>query len=199
MTAIRPGLYFLSFVEPNGAATSTALVLDFTAQACTWVRGWLPTRADAGKPLHARMVDREELTGVEVQIVAGAIDAPFGNTTTRHGVTEDLVGLRIEYTYSDTERYEHIYLNDRFYTWHCLDGSERGLADTDRCHYLKLAAELYLFIWREKIVPTLGIVIVDLRQSKTTGRIFGYQGFDFGTVTSFPVGAHLRRLGAGGE
>jgi hypothetical protein len=83
-------------------------------------------------------------------------------------------------------------LNDAFYTWHCLAGSEQGLADTDRCHYRKIAPDLYLFVWREKIVPTLGIVVVDLAQSKTTGQILGYRGFDFGAVTSFPVGARAR-------
>ena len=44
-------------------------------------------------------------------------------------------------------------------------------------------------MWREKIVPTLGAVLVDLEQMKTTGKIFGYSGFDFGTVMNFPVGA----------
>ena len=67
----------------------------------------------------------------------------------------------MEYTYSPTERYEHIYLNEDFYTWQCLMGSEKGLADTDRCHYLKLGEQLYLFVWREKIVPTLGAVVAD--------------------------------------
>jgi len=106
------------------------------------------------------------------------------------------VGQRIEYTYSPTERYEHVYLNDRLYTWHCLAGSEKGLADTDRCHYLRLAPLLYLFVWREKLVPTLGVVVVDLEQMKTTGKIFGYRGFAAGTLVNFPVGARARRLGA---
>ncbi len=44
---------------------------------------------------------------------------------------------------------------------------------------------LYLFIWREKIVPTLGVVLVDLERLKTTGQILGYRGFDFGAVSCF--------------
>jgi hypothetical protein len=102
----------------------------------------------------------------------------------------------VEYTYSPTERYEHIYLNERFYTWHCLLGSEKGLADTDRCHYLKLADELYLFVWREKIVPTLGAVVVDFQAMRTMGKIFGHSqsgpGGGPAGVVDFPVGARAR-------
>ena len=107
-----------------------------------------------------------------------------------------MVGKRVEYTYSPTECYEHIYLNERFYTWHCLLGSEKGLADTDRCHYYKLADRLYLFVWREKIVPTLGSVVVDLEALRTTGKIFGYQGEGPGGLSNFPVGARARVLNA---
>jgi len=63
------------------------------------------------------------------------------------------------------------------------------MADTDLCHYFKLAQELYLFVWREKLVPTLGVVVVNLAELKTTGKIFGYESDDFGKLTNFPVGA----------
>ncbi|SPX56212.1 MoaF protein [Klebsiella pneumoniae] len=62
------------------------------------------------------------------------------------GFTTALVGMRNQYTYSPTERYEHIYLNDNFYAWQCLDGVEKGLADVDRCHYVQVAEDLYLFV-----------------------------------------------------
>jgi hypothetical protein len=192
-TEIRPNLYFVSFMESQRRAST--LLLDLAAGVCTLVLGQMPTREQASKPLFACIADHEELTGVGVEIIAGSIDAPFLATTARHSLTSELVGKRVEYTYSSTERYEHIYLNQKFYTWHCLAGSERGLADTDRCHYFKLAPELYLFVWREKVVPTLGIVVVDLRQMKTTGRIVGYEDFEFGALTSFPVGARVRLLG----
>jgi hypothetical protein len=196
-TEIRPSLYFVSFVEPHRRASAAALLLDLTKGICTLVRGQLPTREEASKPFFKRIADREELTGVGAEFIAASIGAPFDAKAARHLPTSDLVGKRIEYTYSATERYEHIYLNERLYTWHCLAGSEQGLADTDRCHYLKLAPDLYLFVWREKIVPTLGIVVVDLQQMKTTGRIIGYEGFDFGAITSFPVGARARLLSSG--
>ena len=127
------------------------------------------------------------------------MDTAFTSSTPRHLPTTDLVGRRVEYTYSATERYEHIYLNEHFYTWHCLLGSEKGLADTDRCHYLKLAEDLYLFVWREKIIPTLGAVVVDFQAMRTMGKIFGHAhggggGNDSSGLVDFRVGARARVL-----
>lgn len=90
--------------------------------------------------------------------------------------------------------YEHIYLNPMFYTWHCIEGVEKALADTDRCHHIKIDTNLYLFVWREKIVPTLGVVMIDLDKAKTTGKIVGYEGDGVGALSNFPVGAHLKVL-----
>ncbi|MFZ7125520.1 MAG: MoaF C-terminal domain-containing protein [Desulfobacterales bacterium] len=96
--------------------------------------------------------------------------------------------------YSDTETYEHIYLNEHLYTWHCLAGIEKGLADTDRCHAYRIGEGLYLFVWREKVVPTLGVVMIDLQRMKTTGKILGYEDGDFGTIVNAPVGAFATLL-----
>jgi len=59
----------------------------------------------------------------------------------------------------------------------------------DRCHYIAIAKDLYLFVWREKIIPTLGVVMIDLERKKTDGKIFGYQGNQFDALSNFPVGA----------
>jgi hypothetical protein len=191
-TEIRAGIVLLSFVRPDAPATAVTALLDKNRGIATVVVGQLPSRAEAAVSLLDRIERGTELTSVRATILAASIDTPFTDATPRHEATRELIGKRIEYTYSSTERYEHVYLNDAFYTWHCLAGSEQGLADTDRCHYRKIAPDLYLFVWREKIVPTLGIVVVDLAQLKTTGQILGYRGFDFGAVTSFPVGARAR-------
>jgi len=191
-TEIRPGIVLLSFLTANGSASAITVVLDRGRGIATVVLGQLPSRSEAAETLLQRIERGAELTSVRATLLAGAIDAPFDSTTPRHEETRELIGKRIEYTYSPTERYEHVYLNEGLYCWHCLAGSEKGLADADRCHYRKIAPNLYLFVWREKIVPTLGIVLVDLTQLRTTGHILGYKGFDFGAVTSFPVGARAR-------
>ena len=71
---------------------------------------------------------------------------------------------------------------------------EKGLADVDRCHYVKVAEQLYLFVWREKIIPTLGVVMIDLQGMRTDGKILGYQGSDFSALSNFAVGAHAQVL-----
>nr|VXZ87612.1 Molybdenum cofactor biosynthesis protein F [Klebsiella pneumoniae] len=92
------------------------------------------------------------LTAVEARFVFARPDAQPGPLP---GFTTALVGMRNQYTYSPTERYEHIYLNDNFTP--AVSGRRgKGLADVDRCHYVQVAEDLYLFVWREKIIPTLG-------------------------------------------
>lgn len=196
----RDGIYFVDFVAADEPPTAVSLVLDLPRGIATELVARLPQAADVGESLMARIARGSELTAVAAGFSSAAIDAPFTASTPRHEPTADLVGRRVEYTYSATERYEHIYLNEHFYTWHCLLGSEKGLADTDRCHYLKLGDDLYLFVWREKIVPTLGAVVVDFRAMRTVGKIFGHaaagsapaedglSGAPAGVV-DFPVGA----------
>src|SRR5215469_989149 len=194
-TEIRPGILFVDLIAADRPVSTLSFVLDLERGICTALEATLPTEAEAKVPLVERIGQGAELTSVKAKFLSGAIDAAFGPGVLRHTSTRELIGRRIEYTYGRSERYEHVYLNEQFYTWHCLSGSEQGLADTDRCHYLKVADRLYLFVWREKVVPTLGAVVVDLEQMKTTGKILGYRGLDFGAVVNFPVGARARPVG----
>ena len=157
----------------------------------TLVYGQLPDEAAARLDAFSRVERGLPLTAVETRFVFARLDAQPGPLP---GFTTALVGMRNQYTYSPTERYEHIYLNDNFYAWQCLDGVEKGLADVDRCHYVQVAEDLYLFVWREKIIPTLGVILIDLQQMRTDGKIMGYQGSDFGALSNFPVGASAKIL-----
>lgn len=190
----RPGIWFVDYRTTDAPRGGTSLVLDLERGSYIEIDGTLPTRDEAYVPLLSRVERGEELTPVQARISRGTIDRPFAPDAALPAPTRELLGKRIEYIYSPHERYEHIYLNDGFYTWRCLDGSERGLTDTDACHYYNIDTDLVLFIWREKIVPTLGIVMVDLRAMKTTGKIMGYEGDDFTSVRNFGVGAHARVL-----
>ncbi len=58
----------------------------------------------------------------------------------------------------NSDVYEHIYLNENLYNWHCISGSEKGLSETDECFYYKIDSNLYLFVWIEIVIPALGIV-----------------------------------------
>lgn len=194
-TSVRPGIVLVDFIKrEDGQAWSVSLVLDRHSQSFTAVLGQLPGAAETGEGLYARALAGKELTGVQVQILQGSLDRPWQEGACPHAPSSELVGLRNRYRYSPTEVYEHIYLNDGFYTWQCLAGVEAGLCDTDRCHYYKVAEQLYLFVWREKIVPTLGLVMIDLQQHRSDGKIFGYAGSGFDELSNFPVASYCDEL-----
>lgn len=194
-TSVRPGIYLVDFIKHEaGQAWSISLVLDTHSQSFTAVIGSLPSPEDTQQGLYNRALAGNELTSVQAAFHHGSLDKPWQAGACPHAPSTELVGIRNRYRYSPTEVYEHIYLNDQFYTWQCLSGVEKGLCDTDRCHYYKIAEALYLFVWREKIVPTLGVVMVDLQQHRSDGKIFGYAGDSFDALSNFPVSSYCDLL-----
>ena len=187
VTSLREQFYFIDYVPQDDASDSVTLLLDYASGSALQILGTLPNAGETTASLLARAAAGQPLTAVKVQFRAGRITGSEGD----YGFprTAELVGKRVRYRYSKTELYEHIYLNEAFYSWHCLSGVEAGLADTDLCHYFKLRDDLYLFIWQEKIVPTLGIVIVDLARCKTDGKIIGFAGYTPGKLSNFAIGA----------
>ncbi|WP_343731898.1 MoaF C-terminal domain-containing protein [Duganella sp.] len=194
ITTPRAGIYFVDYLPQGVARQGVSLVLNLEAGSFIELTGTLPTREETCMPMLQRALEGKELTAVQLRIRRGTIGRPFSDDAALPQRSTGLLGKRLEYIYSPHERYEHIYLNQRFYTWRCIAGAEQGLAETDACDYYAIAPDLYLFIWREKIIPTLGIVMVDLRAMKTTGKIMGYDGEDFDRVRNFGVGAHARVL-----
>ncbi len=193
-TRPRDNIYFVDFIKSGERATSVSLVLNLAEQSFIAVIGQLPVAEESLTPFIKRIEQGKELTAVSATFLRGTLDRPFDAQAKLAEVTDELLGKRVEYSYSPLEKYEHVYLNDKYYAWRCISGSEKGLADTDACHYYKIADQLYLFVWREKIVPTLGIVMVNLEALKTTGKIMGYENNDFGALRNFNVGAYARVL-----
>jgi len=190
----REGIYFVDYVSSSQRATSISLVLDFGTRDATMVVGTLPTKAQVQKGIYLLASEGADLSFVRAQFLRAAIDRPFKAEDHHHAPTDEMVGKRVMYVYSPTETYEHVYLNDKLYTWQCLAGIEKGLADTDRCHSYKLGEALYLFVWREKIVPTLGVAVVDWRAMKSRGKLFGYESSDFGKLTNVPIASSATLL-----
>jgi len=88
-------------------------------------------------------------------------------------LTSELVGRRVRYDYGDGSVYEHLYLTPHLFTWLCLAGTERGLADTEVCAAYRIRRAIYLFSWREKVVPCAGVVLIDLDRRRTCGSFLG--------------------------
>lgn len=193
-TRPRAGIYFVDFVKRSERATSVSLVLMIESGVFLAAIGQLPSREEASLSLLDRIDAKLELTAVRADFIRGTINSERSPDRSFPAPTRDLVGKRIEYRYSATELYEHLYLNERFYSWHCLEGSEVGLCDTDACHFFKLSEGLYFFVWREKVVPTLGVICIDLVAMKTTGKIFGYESNECSATRNFSVGAYVRNV-----
>jgi hypothetical protein len=152
-----PGLLLLHGSTGPAAPSSWTAVLDLRTGLATTVTSTLGTRD--GRPFVEQDVDHGVLDG--------------SSTGDRHHRSSDLVGRRVLYVYGPGNAYEHLYLNDTAFTWHCLAGPEAGLADTDRARVWALREQTYLLAWQEGVVPCDGIVVVDLERHRSTGRIWG--------------------------
>lgn len=190
---VRQGIYFIDHLRHLEHTTSMSIVADVKHGRFIAVIGRLPTGGEAREPYAYRALKELELTRVRATILRGSIDKRSVEGALRYELTRELVGKRAEYAYSPTQRYEHIYLNEKFFTWHCLSGAERGLADTDAYSQYKLGDGLYLHVWREKIIPTLGVVVIDLECMRTVGKIMGYKD-EFREISNFPVGAKIVKI-----
>ena len=192
ITSIRPDIFLVDHpAEP--AAHSISLVLDLRSGRALCVTGWLPSRSEALRPMRERFEAGGPLTAVRATVHTGTIGA--GTGAAPFARSDELIGLHNRYVYSPHESYDHIYLNHHSYLWHCVRGAERGLADVDHCQTYRIADGLYLFLWCEKIVPTLGLVLIDVEQRRTDGKIMGYRDQQFSEVVSFPMGATITPMG----
>lgn len=158
---VAPGLYFVDWVRRTRTPESFTLALDMGRGRATLVVSTL-VRGETGR------------FRVNQDFRHACVHPPTpGFSVGPHERTGDLVGKRLVYTYSSVHTYEHIYLNEDRYTWHCLSGPEKGLADTERCATYKIAPDLYLFTWWERVVPCGAVVIVNLQQGRSYGKLFG--------------------------
>ncbi|UOE24880.1 molybdenum cofactor biosynthesis F family protein [Agromyces soli] len=176
-------LYYVQFHHeylPNEAVT---LVLDFRSGHALAVISLILPEAEAGKTRVQQIFVPSQIEGIEL---TGEAPAP---TTT-------LIGRRVQWVYSPVHAYEHIYLSPQWYTWQCLAGPERGLADTDENSVWQIRPGIYVFAWREKVIPCASVTIADHRDARAIrshGVLFGLD--ESGEVpTHFTFGAHGRLI-----
>lgn len=194
VTRLREGIEFIDFIDTQRRSSTVTLICDHPGGCFTLVSGQLPGEQQMRLAALSRIEQGLPLSGVRVEVRHGRLDGPCGTHPVLHCPSPDLVGMRNLYRYTPQVSYEHIYLNENYYVWHCLEGEEKGLADVDRCQTVKIAQALYLFIWQEKIVPTLGVVLIDLAQQRSDGKILGYRRHDVQELTNFAMGARLSVL-----
>ena len=92
--------------------------------------------------------------------------------------TDELIGRRVLWVYSTVHAYE------------------QGLADTDENTVWRVRPGIYVFTWREKVIPCGSVTIADHRDQKALrahGVLFGTDESGSG-ATHFTFGAHGRLL-----
>jgi hypothetical protein len=190
----RPGILYVDVVTGDGTkAADDSLVLSLEDGRVTWA--------------HSHFVDRSGEVRTATRFVSGRV-AGFGDVEPRPR-TDALVGKRIFYRYSDVEAYEHIYLDAGTFVWHCVEGGEKGLADVDRAEAYELADDLYILYWTESVMAVESVLVVDLRQRRSIGRMFCWDAPSLDAVhipfdsrftvlneTRYPGGD---RIGVGGD
>ncbi|KAL4907850.1 hypothetical protein BDW74DRAFT_112991 [Aspergillus multicolor] len=154
---VRPEIFFVNFLKIE-YQEQVSLVMDLrTGQVVIGISQLYIRSSDQQKRTRSKFLDAS---------VEGY------NNVIPFLPSDDLIGKHILYRYTPRDVYEHIYLNRGTFTWHCLSGTEKSLADTEPCKILKLADKLCLLYWSEKIMPVESVVVVDLDQMRSTGRFF---------------------------
>ena len=157
----RPGLYFVDFIKGEGAhASDVSMVLD---------------RND-GRVIVAdsSFVDRDGAVRMHTALLTGRVAGTGAIEPLRR--SSELVGKRIFYRYSPTEAYEHLYLNGGTFLWHCVRGAEQGLADVDPAEVYAVGDGIVLLHWSESVMPVESIVLIDLVNERSIGRMFCWDG-----------------------
>ncbi len=179
---VDDGLYFAQFQHTHKPDEAVSLVIDLTAgralSIISAIGGDFPGNT-AVKHLFVPAL----IEGAEQQ---GEAPAP----------TISLIGRRVMWVYSSQHAYEHVYLSPNWYTWQCLAGPEKGLADTDENSVWQIRPGIYVFAWREKVIPCASVTIADHRDQRSIrshGVLFGLD--ESGEVpTHFTFGAYGRLL-----
>ena len=176
------GLVYAQFHDADRPTEAVSLFLDLHSGRT------LSVLSTIGDPTPGRTRVRQAFVPgrIEGMTVSGPAPAP----------TTALIGRRVMWVYSTEHAYEHVYLSPQWYTWQCLAGPERGLADTDEQTTYQLRPGIYVFAWREKVIPCAAVTVADhrdLRDMRSHGVLFGLD--ETGQVaTHFTFGAFGRLL-----
>ncbi|MFV0434602.1 MAG: MoaF C-terminal domain-containing protein [Leucobacter sp.] len=157
---VRPEIFFVDFVKGEGTHSSNVSML-------------IDLRDGRVTVAESSFVDRDGAMRMATVFLHGRIGE--GDIEPRSASSE-LVGKRIYYRYSPTEHYEHVYLNAGTFVWHCVRGGEVGLADADPIRVFAVDDDLVLLHWSETVMPVESIVAIDLRQKRSIGRMFCWDG-----------------------
>jgi hypothetical protein len=171
-SCIASNLYFVDFVGNRDPDTAVSLILNLDSNQVLAVVAKRPDLETARSSYYDRL-GNSDLSTMKVEYWQGVI----GERTTLEDIkgyerTEELLGKWVRYRYTSDHIYEHIYVTNTHFAWHCLGGPDKGLACTEPCDYWKLASKIYMIVWRESVHPVCAVSIIDLQNMRTMGKQF---------------------------
>ena len=176
---IARDIYFIDIFFAVKGNESLSLVFNSKTGRVITVRTTILDRLPSG----GTRVAQEFLTGtIEGVMPTGEPPAP----------TRDLIGYRSINTYSSNHTYEHFYINSKRYAWQCLEGVQKGQGDMDYATYYKLEENMYLFCFREKIIPVASVFFFDFNKGTNTGKFLGLTSE--GKVCNAGTGAFIQKM-----
>jgi phenolic acid decarboxylase len=152
---VRPDIFFVDFFKPTYDEVVSLIIDTVTGQAIAGVSSFKDENGQR----------RTATSFINAVTFGDKRVEPFP-------VTDELIGKHILYRYTPRDAYEHVYLNKGTMTWHCLSGTEEGIADAEKCQMLKLRDNLYMLFWTETVMPVESIVVIDLENMRSTGRFY---------------------------
>ncbi|VXB63487.1 MoaF C-terminal domain-containing protein [Aeromicrobium sp. 9AM] len=180
---VDAGLYFVQAHHTGRPTEALSLVVDLVNGRGVAVVTAIGTPS-TGTPEPGKSAVKQSFTPVLIEGIETSGLEPGPSTA--------LIGRRTYWVYSEVHAYEHIYLSPQWYTWQCLAGPERGLADTDLNTVWEIRPGIHIFAWREKVIPCASVTIADHRNQKALrshGVLFGLDETG-STPTHFTFGAH---------
>lgn len=188
---VRPGTFFVDWLSVDDHRLSVSLVLRHSDGGAALMWNQLPHGEHAKPNLFERIRNTHDLSAARADVHNLGINAtPMGKFAKP---TSDLVGKRVLCSYGSGS-FEHVYLNQDVFCWHCVAGSGAGAADVDPYHQFRVDDNLYLLVWREKIAPAIGVVLLDFDCMRSNGKLHYEKLTKPGTVVNYLVGAQLTLL-----
>ncbi len=189
---VREAMYFVDFIDANDELKSISLWLDLNRKAVLLIVGSVADRSAEG----LNLLTRVERTGAQSVATLTFRTGGMGpSQVPDFARTDKLFGKYLRYVYSETNIYDHYYVNPKYYFWYCWRGPDAGVGEFDEADYFELAEDVYLICWREKFLPLLAVTIEDFRSMRSIGKVFGADSRTWRTGNS-TVGASMSIVAA---
>ncbi len=181
---------YIDHVKLNSLIT---LILNFQTNSATRVSTTVP--AEPGEAHNFENVMERYNNGLclsrtDVNVTSFIIASDGQNLPLRPArSTRDLIGKSIVWHYDPELSFQHMYINEHFYTW--VDNE--GRVESDYCSYYDIGPDLFLFTFQEKILSVAMVIVLNLKDLQSVGNCFGYYPL-LDSVSLIRVGAKAESI-----